>query len=528
MERNVIIHGHFYQPPRKNPWSGLLGKQAGASPADNWNERILNECYMPNTEARINESETANNYELISFNMGPTLSGWMAENYIDIYKKIISADNLSGGAAALPYNHTILPLDNEFIRKIQISWGIQHFELNYSRQPEGMWLPECAVNYDVIDDLVKAGIKYIFLTPGQAEAIKRINGYHWYDVSDGSIDVRRPYRLFSHSGYLDVFFSNQELAVDFSFRKILDNPAGAAEKIEKMFGHKHAENLVLSIVTDGETFGHHHKGAEIGLVKLIKEELPARGIKTVMPSDYIRGRKLECEVKIKNNSSWSCVHGVKRWMEDCGCGTEDGSNLKWRKPLREAIDWLGKTIIDIFVEKSAGFFNIPVLEAASNFGRVISNPSMLSDFHNKFVRDEFRNSITVNKAIELMHFTCYMFTSCGWFFGNLKRLEPAQNISVALRAIEILKDLWGLDLEPEFYAKLNQHEDAKFVWDNMVIKRKKEPYAIAEEFMNIYKFTGIKCDHRGYWQMEIVDKNPSKKIKMQNSKTGEVFEFEIN
>jgi len=525
MERHVIIHGHFYQPPRKNPWTGMLEKQLSASPADNWNERILNECYMPNTKARINEEQNANNYELISYNIGPTLSGWMAENYIDIYRKIISADSVSRGAMALPYNHTILPLDSEFIRKIQIAWGVQHFELNYGRRPEGMWLPECAVNYDVVEELIKAGIKYIFLTPGQAEAVKRINGYQWYDVSDGSIDVRRPYRLFSRFGHLDVFFSHQELAVDISFRKILDNPKAAAEKIEKMFGHKHTENLVLSIVTDGETFGHHHKGGETGLARLIKEELPARGIKVTMPIDYIQDRNFEWEVRIKSVSSWSCAHGVDRWRDDCGCGIEEGSNLKWRKPLREAIDWLGSRIADVFREKTADFFNVSVEEAAANFGRPISNPSMLGQFHDRFVKDEFKYSVTVNKVIELMHFTCYMFTSCGWFFGDLKRLEPVQNLSVALRAIELLRELWNIDLEPEFYTRLNKHEDVENVWNNMVKSRKKEPYRIAKDFMDTYKHTGVWQDHRGYWYMRIIENEGVKKVRMENSKTWEVYEF---
>ncbi len=526
MERHLIIHGHFYQPPRKNPWTGIIEKQPDAAPADNWNQRILNECYMPNARVSM-ENDEVNNYRLISHNIGPTLSNWMAENYIDLYKKIVDADRAAGGAMALPYNHTILPLDNDFIRKLQISWGIDHFELNYARKPEGMWLPECAVSYSVIEEIVRAGIKFILLTPGQAEAVKRINGYHWYDVSEGNIDVRRPYRIFCDSGHLDVFFSHHELAVDMSFRKILDDPRAAAEKIEKMFGRKHTEDLVLTVLTDGETFGHHHKFADRGLAELLKKEIPRRGIKVTNPASYLKEKEPQWEVRIKNNSSWSCPHGVQRWRDDCGCGAEEGSDLKWRKPLRDAIDWLGEKVIEIFTEKASGYFTVSIEEAASAFGRIISNPSKRFDLCSRFVKDEFKNSQIIKKSIELIHFTCYMFTSCGWFFGSLKRVEPVQNLSAALRAVEILRELWEIDLEADFYRRLDAHRDVEDVWNREVKSKKKEPRLLAEEFLNIYLFTGINRIHLGYWYMEVKETDGVKKVVMEHTRTGEFLEFKL-
>ncbi|MGM0568821.1 MAG: DUF3536 domain-containing protein [Elusimicrobiota bacterium] len=526
MEKHLIIHGHFYQPPRRNPWTGVLGRQPGASPADNWNERILNECYMPNTEADL-DGEKVNNFELISHNVGATLSGWMAESNIDVYRKIISADKARQGAMALPYNHSILPLDSGFIRKLQVQWGIQHFEMNYGRKPSGMWLPECAVNSDVIGELIKGGIKFIYLSSSQAKEIKRIRGYQWYDVSDGSIELRRPYRVFAPEGHIDVFFSCQELAVDISFRKILDNPAAAADKIEKMFGHKRTEDLILSVVTDGETFGHHHKGAEMGLARLIKKELPERGIKSVMPHEFLNQKDPEWEARVKENSSWSCAHGVERWRDDCGCGAKDGGNLRWRKPLREAVDRLSRSVVDVFRDKGREFFSVPPEEASLNFGRVISNPGMLGDFHERFVKEEHKNSPRVNKSIELIHFTCYMLTSCAWFFDDLKRVEPVQNLSVALRAIELLRELWGVDMEEEFYGRLNKHEDVEYVWNKLVKSRVSKPESMAKDFMDIHLFTGIKKSHRGYWDMEIKENEGRKEVYMENIRSGEKNSFNM-
>ncbi len=525
MERYLIIHGHFYQPPRKNPWTGLLARQPSASPVDNWNERILNECYMPNTRVRLSPEERVNNYELISHNLGPTLSKWMAESNIEIYRKLIEADKRSQTAIALPYNHTILPLDSDFIRRLQIGWGIRHFKLNYKRSPEGMWLPECAISSGVVEELVKAGIKFIFLKPQQIKAVKRISGYHWYEAKENPVDIRRPYRIFSPSGHLDVFLSSQELAVDISFKKILDNPPEAAHKIEKSFGQKHSEDLVLSIVTDGETFGHHHKGADIGLARLIKHHLPEKKIKLTTPSRYLQDRNPEWEAVIEENSSWSCTHGLKRWEDDCGCGAEEGSDLKWRIPLRESIGWLGDKIRELFMDKSGKYFTVPPEEAALNFGDVISNYSMYDLFCRQYVKEEFKDSSEVKKIIVLIHFTCYMFTSCGWFFGDLKRLEPVQNLSAALRAIELVKELWSINLEGEFYRRLNRHRDVPYVWNRLVKERKKSPRDMARDFMDIHTYTGIEKNQRGYWFMEVVKDNSGKKVKIEHTRTGDKFIF---
>ncbi|MFW6133959.1 MAG: DUF3536 domain-containing protein [Elusimicrobiota bacterium] len=530
MKRTVIIHGHFYQPPRMNPWTGAIESQESAYPADNWNERIYHECYLPNTRAEIKspqgELDLVNNFEYISFNVGPTLSSWLAENYIKTYEKILSADWMRNTAVAMPYNHTILPLDINEIRKIQIKWGIKEFEMRYKRYPKGMWLPECAVNKQVIKDLIEEEIKFIVLTRGQAESISRLHGRKYYDISDNALDVRRPYRFFIEDGrHIDIFFSHHELSVDISFNNLLNNPVELANRIEKIFGHKHSEDMVVTIATDGETFGHHHKGSEKGLAYLLKYELPSRGIEVSNFEKYLKKYPPNWEVKIKENSSWSCYHGLERWKSSCGCGAEEGKDLEWRKPLRESITWLGQRAVEFIKEKKDTYFNDSGWEGVYDCGKALSNLYKSEKFQQDYVKPEFENSIEVKKFMELIYFTCYMFTSCGWFFGSFFRFEPVQNLSFSLKVIELLREVWNMDLEEGFVQKLNSHPDSVYVWNGLVKNRKVGPEKIADKLKSIYQQTGIRKGKNGYWYIDINEKDSKPAVKMEHIRTGEIYEF---
>ncbi|MBN2407633.1 MAG: DUF3536 domain-containing protein [Elusimicrobia bacterium] len=529
MKRTLIIHGHFYQPPRENPWTGMLERQESAFPANNWNERIFNECYLHNARAVITnpsgENEEINNYEYISFNIGPTLASWIAETHIDTFRKILQADWKNNNAIALPYNHTILPLDKEHIRKIQIAWGIQEFQMRYKRYPEGMWLPECAVNGDVVRDLIKSGIKFIVLTPEQAESVKRMFGKHTYTTQEKPLDIRQPYRIFMEEGYIDVFFSHHELAVDISFRKMLDNPAALADNIEKAFGTKTSENMVLTIVTDGETFGHHHKGAEKGLARLLKYELPARGIEISTYSKYLQENSVKWMVNLRENSSWSCPHGVKRWHDDCGCGADEKSDLKWRAPLRNSLNWLADRVIELFDERCPKYFKVPLWEAVRNYGQVPANYSKLQEFHNNYVNDGYKGSVEVNKIMEIINYTCYMFTSCGWFFGSISRLEPVQNLSYALIVIDTVQEMWGVELMTGFCDILYAYPEAVYIW-NAVVKNRRVPLEkMAEDFLAGYRQTGIRRNMWGNWYYEVIREGSEDRVLMENSRTGQTFKF---
>ncbi len=505
MDKKVIIHGHFYQPPRENPWSGEIMPQPTASPADNWNQRILYECYKPNTSASIRSPggtrENVNNFKNISFNIGPTLATWMSVYYIETYKKIIGADT-GTNAIALPYNHTILPLDNKITRKVQIEWGIREFEMRYNRRPASIWLPECAVSYDVVNELIKRDMKFLILTSGQAEAVRKINSGKWHDVSGENIDTGRPYRLFTDEGFIEVFFSNHKLSMEISFDKLLNNPAKCAGRIETAFETEKPGPRLLTIATDGETFGHHHEGGEKGLAYLINYELPARGIEVTTYQDYLENYPVEWEVRIKNNSSWSCKHGIQRWKSACGCGKEEGSDLNWRGPLRESLAWLNEEIIDIFYKNAGKYFKINPEDIIIKYVDVLTDYSAKESFFKRFVKKEYLNNKEVNLSLEVILNAFFMLTSCGWFFGKLTRPEPVKNLSYALRAIKLTKKIWGIELEDKFYRKLNRHPDTEYVWNNLVKNQPAGPEDLVNKIKDIYKFTGFSRFCLGRWIFE--------------------------
>src|ERR1700760_2490236 len=99
-QRYICIHGHFYQPPRENPWLEEVEQQDSAYPYHDWNERITAECYAPNAVARMLDGEgkivnLVNNYASISFNFGPTLLSWLQQKNLSVYQAILEADRLS-------------------------------------------------------------------------------------------------------------------------------------------------------------------------------------------------------------------------------------------------------------------------------------------------------------------------------------------------------------------------------------------------------------------------------------------------
>jgi len=207
----LTIHGHFYQPPRENPWLESIEAQDSAAPFHDWNERINNECYNPNSLSKIVDSrnrilDVVNNYASMSFNFGPTLLSWM-EKYAPLaYERIIKADIKSvqehdghGNAIAQVYNHMIMPLANENDKKTQVIWGIKDFETRFGRKPEGMWLAETAVDDESLRILVENGITFTILSPYQALKTKKDGHKDWTDVSWGNIDPGRAYRYYIKS-----------------------------------------------------------------------------------------------------------------------------------------------------------------------------------------------------------------------------------------------------------------------------------------------------------------------------------------
>ncbi|HVA17610.1 MAG TPA: DUF3536 domain-containing protein, partial [Candidatus Dormibacteraeota bacterium] len=374
MERYICIHGHFYQPPRENPWLEAVEIQDSAYPYHDWNARITAECYGPNSSSRVLDEQgrivrIVNNYSKISFNFGPTLLSWLEEKSPAVYQSILAADEMSqalysghGSAIAQVYNHMIMPLANRRDKETQIVWGLRDFEHRFRRMPEGMWLAETAVDLETLDLLAQHGIKFTILAQTQARSARRIGGTKWRDVSDGSIDPSMPYRITLPSGRtMALFFYDGPISRAVAFEGLLNRGEYLASRLAQAFSDSREWPQLVHIATDGETFGHHHKRGEMALSYAI-EQIESTGIaKMTNYGEFLERYPPFREVRIKENSSWSCVHGVDRWRADCGCnsGMHPGWHQQWRAPLRKALDWLRDQLAPHFEEKGRDFFSDP-------------------------------------------------------------------------------------------------------------------------------------------------------------------------
>ncbi|MFW6117111.1 MAG: DUF3536 domain-containing protein, partial [Thermoproteota archaeon] len=363
MKRYVCIHGHFYQPPRENPWLEEIEIQDSASPYHDWNEKIKEECYAPNTASRILDPEgriiqITNNYSKMSFNFGPTLLSWMEENAPEVYKAIIEADNESqerfsghGSAIAQAYNHMIMPLANSRDKRTQIIWGIKDFEHRFGRSPEGMWLPETAVDLETLDIMAEYGIKFTILAPHQAKRVRKEGEEEWKDVTGEKINPRKTYFCKLPSGRkIHLFFYDGPITKEVGFGDLLRNGERFAEKLVEGFSEDQDQSQMVHIATDGETYGHHHYHADMALAYCLHYIESEESAEISIYGEYLENNPSTHEVEIVENSSWSCEHGVERWRKDCGCNTgrHPHWSQEWRKPLREAMDWLRDRIMSIY------------------------------------------------------------------------------------------------------------------------------------------------------------------------------------
>jgi alpha-amylase/alpha-mannosidase (GH57 family) len=488
----LCIHGHFYQPPRENPWTGEIELQPTASPFHDWNERIFQECYKPNTEAIIADLTTdrilerINNFEYINFNFGPTLLYWIKEKHPDILEKIIEADKKSvkvhnghGNAIAQVYNHIIMPLANEHDNITQIKWGLYDFEYHFGRKSEGIWLAETACNNDTIEYLIEEGIKFIILDPSQALYVRKIDDVNWEDVSLGNINTKQPYRVFSQNNsnkFIDIFFYDGPLSKNIAFDEIIYNAERLMERIDSTKDTDLKKPQLIHMAVDGETFGHHKHFTERTIAYLLSKLAPAKGYTVINYSEYLSLFPPEYEVQLKpglNNegTSWSCIHGVGRWERDCGChtGGEPGWNQEWRRPLRTALNQLRDKLSEIFELEGKKYFK-DVWKARNDYIRVMLDSS--SNSKEEFLKNngiknldskEFEQAV---KILEIQKYSLLMFTSCGWFFSDISGIETVQILAYAKRAIEILKELISVNLEEDFLKELYKAKSNKVEINN--------------------------------------------------------------
>ena len=454
--RYLCIHGHFYQPPRENPWLEAIELQDSAAPYHDWNERITAECYAPNSAARILDAEgriakIVNNYSSISFNFGPTLLSWMKDKAPEAYQCILEADRVSvqrfsghGSALAQCYNHMIMPLASARDKLTQVVWGIEDFRYRFGRDPEGMWLPETAVDLETLDLMARHGIRFTILAPSQA---KTMDGA---DVTGQRIDPARAYRQKLPSGRsIHLFFYDGPISRAVAFERLLSDGGRFAQRLLDAFTDLREGPQLAHIATDGETYGHHHPFGDMALAYAL-EHIESKGLaKITNYGEFLEKFPAQHEAEILENTAWSCVHGVGRWNTNCGCnsGGHGEWNQDWRGPLRKALDWLRDEIAPCYEKTAQRFFKDP-WAARNNYIHVILDRS--PENRERFVSANFRRKnvkssdrVTAWKLLEMQRHAMLMYTSCGWFFDELSGIETVQVIEYAGRVVQLAEELFG-------------------------------------------------------------------------------------
>jgi alpha-amylase/alpha-mannosidase (GH57 family) len=519
----ICIHGHFYQPPRENAWLEAVEVQDSAHPYHDWNRRITAECYGANANARILDADgrierIVNNYERISFDFGPTLLAWMETNAPAVYRAVLEADCRSrerfaghGSALAQAYNHMIMPLANRRDKRTQVIWGVKDFVHRFGRRPEGMWLPETAVDLETLAVLAAEGIAFTILDPGQAEAFRGAGETEWTDVSDGSIDPKMPYRQrLPGGGEIAVFFYDGPISQAVAFEDLLNDGTVFADRLIGGFIDGEGPQLV-HIATDGESYGHHFTYGDMALAYALHAiESEGRACLTNYGA-FLAAHPPTREVRIKENTSWSCRHGIERWRGDCGCnsGHHPGWHQRWRRPLRDAMDWLNQSLADAYAEATGELLKAP-RDARDDYIAVVNDRSVetIEDFMRRHCRCARRpaDNVRLLKLLEMQRHAMLMQTSCGWFFDEISGIETVQVIQYAGRAIQLYEDLFGADLEKEFLQRLAraesnlaEHGDGRRIYEKWVkparvdLHRVAAHYAISAVFEDFPETAPVFC-----------------------------------
>ena len=486
MERYICIHCHFYQPPRENPWLEAVEVQDSAYPYHDWNERIAAECYAPNAAARILDgqsriAEIANNYSRISFNFGPTLLSWTEVHAPETYAAILAADRQSrelfsghGSALAQPYNHMILPLADRRDISTQVIWGIRDFHRRFARDPEGMWLPETAVDLETLEVLAGQGIRFTILAPHQARQERRFTTPRaktardgdpgqrpWRDVEGARIDPTRAYYCKLPSGRgICLFFYDGPVSRAVAFEGLLSSGEEFAHRLLSGFSDNRKWTQLMHIATDGETYGHHHPHGDMALAYALRYIETNQLARITNYGEYLEKYPPTHEVEIIEDTSWSCPHGIERWRDDCGCGTgQAGWNQRWRAPLRQALDLLRDQLAVLYEKTAPPLLQFP-WEARDDYIDVVldRSPENVGSFLARHAGRELghEEQVTALKLLEMQRHAMLMYTSCGWFFDELSGLETVQILQYAGRAIQLAEDLSGDRLEQVFLEALAQ------------------------------------------------------------------------
>ena len=453
--RYVIIQGHFYQPPRESPWTGLIAPEASAAPFPNWNERILSECYIANAHAHMMEGTVVhvrNNYEALNFDVGPTLAAWLERHGKPAHRAMLRGDELSaaahgghGNAIAQPYNHSILPLLSLRDRELQIAWGIEDFAYRFGHRPEGIWLPECAVDDATIESVAAAGLKFTILADdqgrflGESAATRTAGPFIWQrdDLS------------------LAVFRFDRALSAEVSFGDAMDDGKAFAERLAAV-ALEHEPGSAILLATDGETFGHHKKSGAAELARAIMAIQRRDDIVITNLSDYLALHPVAGTFVIDQPSAWSCTHGVERWRSNCGCRIDSNTSQEWRAPLFDAMHFVidhTNATYDRFAPPISPDHAAMLRESMS----LMADPTLAhqEEFFTRHKISDERNRDRLMLLFEMVRAAQASLTSCAWFFDDFGGLEGRVALRWAARAVELAAE-FAASIEPELLERLRQ------------------------------------------------------------------------
>ncbi|MBA3500692.1 MAG: DUF3536 domain-containing protein, partial [Deltaproteobacteria bacterium] len=504
----------FYQPPRENPWLEAIEPQPSAHPYRDWNERITAECYRPNAAARVvdnsnNIIKIVDNYERMSFNVGPTLMSWLEEHARDVHDAIVAADRASirrfghGSAMAQVYNHMIMPLSSPRDKATQVRWGIADFVKRYGRAPEGMWLPECAVDTASLEALAAAGIVFTVLAPHQAKAWRAPHESTWRTTP---IDPGRAYKCRLPSGRtIDLFFYDGRTSQAVAFERLLADGHKIVARMTDRGPAEGCEPTLCHIATDGETYGHHHRYGDMALAwALTQVEAGWQNTRLTNYAEYRAKVPATWEAQLADDTSWSCVHGIARWRDDCGCnsGGKPGWNQRWRRPLRDSLDWLRDQAAATLEHVGTLLFHDP-WRARDAYIDVLLERSQSARV--RFLAEQASHELDCEERVraltlmEMARHAMLMYTSCGWFFDELSGLETVQCMQYAARVAELIEEIGGDPIEPGFLDRLSlaqsnipEEGDGRQVWRERVLPARIDPEKVCA---HVAVHTLVEPDH---------------------------------
>lgn len=520
---SLILHGHFYQPPRENPFTGIIEKQVSAAPYMDWNERIYHDCYEANANSRYLSPSSkivslTNNYAYISFNFGHTLLSWLQQYHPSVHEMIIQADRDSirrlghGNAMAQSFNHTILPLDKVEDARLQIMWGVEDFIARYGREPEGMWLPEAGINEKVIDILAEAGIKFVVLSPWQCNCVENPDTHQMESLQGKPAPYSQSYILTGEKGReISAFFYHPGLAEGISFGHALRD---ADSLYQTLVNIRNADGRpLIHTATDGEIYGHHEPFGDMALAALIRKVEERGDFELTNYATYLSSHPARLHAQLHRGeegkgTSWSCSHGVSRWYKDCGChtGGEEGWNQAWRTPLRNALRNLGDKLDAIFSKRIKEIFSnrlnpYTLLEkAGKTLCGMIPMSQFIEQLHQEYTFDKSYDSQVSSMISGIMnkHFS---LTSCGFFFSDLSGIETRQNIKYAIYAIKMFQSYVNEDLMISFLSDLRlAKSNLKSQGDGMSIAQEEMKGLSGETEAAIYFYLNHLLALQSDWQ----------------------------